>query len=159
MAVKIPKYIPLSEAARRIGISERVLTKLVENRTIRSIQITEDHTLTTCLDERVVLSMARKVALRDRIWRDVAKYQDETITTHEARTKYKFPPPTLYRLIKRGLIQAIDEPSLGGRGRRRRINKAHFLYWFEISKHGGGVGHKLIRPDTIPPYMVVEPDD
>lgn len=155
-----PRYISLAEAARRIGLSERVLTRLIENCTIEAIQIMEDHTLTSyMLDERMVDDMARKLPLRDRAWQKASKYQGETITAYEARMKYKFPPPTLYRLIRRGLIKAIDEPGLGGRGRSRRLDKAHFMYWLEISKHGAGVGHRLIRPDTIPPYMADEYDD
>lgn len=151
MAVQFPRVIPLPLAAEQIGLPVEALTRLVKSGRIKKV-VQSDGTL--LLDERTVGKMAKGVALRDKIWAKVCQFENEAVSTHEARTTYNLMPDTLYRCIRLGYIRAIDGPSKGGRGRLRRLNKADVLYIAELAKCGGGRGHRLFTPDTIPPHAL-----
>jgi len=144
--------IPLPEAAKRLRLSPDVLTRLVQDDKIRvrSVRTAGDGQI--MLDEGDVERMVKAKALRDKIWEKVAKFEGETISIREAE-EYGVSYPTLYRCIEMGYIRA-NKANGTGRGRKRLLNKADVAYVAELAKRGGGRGHRLFGPDTIPPHAM-----
>lgn len=105
------------------------------------------------LDEGDIERMAKAIALRDKIWEKVARFDGETVSTQEAREVFNISDRTLYRCIENGYIRA-GQGSKGGRGKKRELNKADVLYVAELARRGGGRGHRLFGPDTIPPHAM-----
>ncbi len=143
--------IPLPEAARRLRLEPDVLTRLVQSDKLRL------RAVRTCdgqimLDQEDVERMAKAMTLRDKIWAKVAKFEGETISIREAE-KYGVSYPTLYKCIRMGYIRA-SKTNGSGRGKKRLLNKADVAYVSELAKRGGGRGHKLFGPDTIPPHTM-----
>ena len=93
--------------------------------------------------------------MRDKIWNKVKRFEGETISVSDSVKELGINPDLIYSCIEKGYIRAIDPPSKGGRSRTRRLNKADVAYVAALSKHGGGRGHRLFTPDTIPPHAVV----
>jgi len=149
MATEIT-VIPLPEAAKRLCISPDVLTRIAQDGTLKLKIKTCDGQI--MIDQEEVRRMAKALALRDRIWKQVAKFEDETIGTDEAKTEFGITPPTLYLCIKKGYIRADNQTS-GGRGVKRRLNKADVAYVAELSRRGRGRGHRLFTSDTLPPHL------
>jgi hypothetical protein len=145
--------IPLPEAALRLGIAPEVLTHLVQSDKIRvrSVKTGDGQIM---LSEGDVQRMAKAKLLRDKIWKQVEKFDGETVGTDEAKTEFGITPPTLYRCIALGYIRAVGKSSTGGRGNKRALNKADVAYVAELAKRGGGRGHRLFGPDTIPPHVL-----
>lgn len=144
--------IPLPQAAQQLGISPEVLTRLVQDDKIR-VRSVKTHDGQIMLDEEDVERMAKAKALRDKIWERVAKFEEETIGTDEAKILFGITPRTLYRCIDKGYIRA-GQGSKGGRGKKRELNKADVAYVAELAKRNGGRGHRLFGPDTIPPHAM-----
>jgi len=145
--------IPLPEAAVRLSIPAEVLTRLVQSDRIR-VRTVKTGDGQTMLYTEDVERMAKAKALRDRIWEKVARFDGETIGIREARDIYRVPDQTIYRCIKMGYIRA-KETGGAGRGKKRLLNRADVAYVAELSKHcGGGRGHRLFGPDTIPPHAL-----
>lgn len=143
--------IALPDAAKRLGIAESLLTRIIQDDTIRLMIKTRDGQI--MLDTGEIERMAKAMALRDRIWKRVAKFEDETVGTDEAKLEFGITPPTLYRCIKEKYIRA-SEQTAGGRGIKRRLNKADVAYIAELMKHRKkGRGHRLFTPDTLPPHI------
>jgi predicted site-specific integrase-resolvase len=152
MSNQPPCVIPLPQAAERLGMSVEILTGLISNDTLRVKAVrTGDGQI--MLDEKDVERMAKAKALRDRLWAKVSKFEGETISIREAE-ELGVSYPTLYKCIELGYIRAEDKPSQGGRGNKRRLNKADVAYVAELAKRGGGRGHRLFTPETIPPHCL-----
>jgi predicted site-specific integrase-resolvase len=151
MASREMTVIPLPAAAARLGLSSEVLTRLIQSDKLRvRIARTEDGQI--MLDLEDVERMAKAKALRDRIWEKVAKFDGETISIREAE-EYGVSYPTLYKCIAMGYIRA-SQTGVGGRGKKRLLNKADVAYVAELARRGGGRGHRLFGPDTIPPHAM-----
>ena len=141
--------IPLPEAAQRLRIPLDLLTRMVNSGTLKAVMTTDGQIL---LPLEAVDHMAKGMAVRDKIWKKVERFESETITAYEASDSIN--PDLLYRCIHKGYIRAVDPPGKGGRGKTRRLNKADVLYVAELAKLGGGRGHRLFTPETIPPHML-----
>lgn len=142
--------IPLPDAAKHLGISPDALTRIAQNGTLKVKIKTGDGQI--MLDKREIERMAKAMALRDRIWKQVAKFENETISTQEARQLYSLGVSLIYRCIDKGYIRA-GKGSQGGRGKKRELNKADVAYVAELSKRGRGRGHRLFTSDTLPPHI------
>jgi hypothetical protein len=141
--------IPLPQAAQRLNVSARVLTRLIDSGKLFAVTTLDGQTL---IPLSIVEKMEKETALRDKIWNSVKKFEGETITTDEARGMIN--PDLLYRCLNMGYVRAIDPPNKGGRGKTRRLNKADVLYVSKLAKNGGGRGHRLFTPETIPPHAM-----
>lgn len=148
MAIELPCVIPLSQAAEQIGLSVDVLTRLIKSGKIKAMQSCG----TLLLDERTVCNMAKGIALRDKLWARVAKFEDETVGTNEALNVYHIPQRTLYLSIKKGYIRVVGGTSRGGRGKKKLLNKADVAYISELAKQPNRP-HHILTPDTIPPHL------
>lgn len=141
-------HIPIALAAQRLRVSISLLTEMVDSGTLKVVVSTDGQVLLPLV---VVDQMEKELELRDQIWRKVKKFEKETVSTMEAQEIVSLG--TLYRCISKGYIRA-GEGGKGGRGKKRLLNKADVLYVAELSKLGGGRGHRLFGPDTIPPHML-----
>jgi predicted site-specific integrase-resolvase len=145
--------IPLPDAAQRLGIAPDVLTRLVANGTInlRTVRTSDGKIM---LSQEDIERMAKAIALRDKIWKQVARFEDEVIGIREARDTYNVPDQTIYRCIEKGYIRA-NKTNGAGRGKKRMLNRADVAYVAALAKHlRGGRGHRLFGPDTIPPHAL-----
>jgi hypothetical protein len=144
--------IPLPDAAKRLCLSPEVLTRLIQDDKIRvrSVKTGDGQIM---LDEGDVKRMAKAKALRDKIWEKVAKFDGETIGIKDAMELYGLQDKTIYLCIEKGYIRA-GQGSKGGRGKKRELNKADVAYVAELARRGGGRGHRLFGPDTIPPHVM-----
>lgn len=149
MAVQLPRVIPLPLAAEQIGLPVDVLTRLAKSGRIKGVQ--SDGTL--LLDERTVLDMVKGIALRDKIWAKVARFEGETVGTGEAKSIYHIPQRTLYLCIKKGYIRTVGGTSEGGRGKKMLLNKADVAYVSELANQATRP-HHLFTPDTVPPHCL-----
>jgi len=145
-----PTVIPLPEAAQRLRVPLSLLTRMVLSGTLKAVTTTDGQVL---LPLEAVDHMAKGIAVRDKIWNKVKGFEGETVSTLEARDVFNISDRTLYRCIENGYIRA-GKGSKGGRGKKRLLNKADVLYVSELAKLGGGRGHRLFGPDTIPPHML-----
>lgn len=149
MATEIT-VIPLPEAAKRLCLSPDVLTRIAQDSILKIKVKTNDGQI--LLDTGEVERMAKALALRDRIWEKVAKFEGETVSTLDAKQMFGLNEPTIYRCIKKGYIRA-GKGNKGGRGKKRELNKADVAYVAELSKRGAGRGHRLFTLDTLPPHI------
>ncbi len=144
--------IPLPEAAVRLSMPAEVLTRLIQSDRIR-VRTVKTGDGQIMLEEGDIERMAKAKALRDQIWQRVAKFEQETVSTRDARSVFGLNEKTIYLCIKKGYIRA-GKGSKGGRGKKRELNKADVAYVAELAKRGGGRGHRLFGPDTIPPHAL-----
>jgi hypothetical protein len=145
--------IPLPEAAQRLGIAPEVLTHLVQSDKIRvrSVKTGDGQVM---LSEGDVQRMAKAKALRDRIWQKVAHLEKNRIGIREARELYGIPDQTIAHGIREGYIR--DEGASGtGRGNKHLVYESDIAYAAELKRVlGGGRGHRIFGPDTIPPHAL-----
>jgi len=149
MAIEMT-VIPLPEAARRLRMDPDVLTCLVQNGElkVRAVRTPDGQIM---LDEEDVERMAQAMTMRDKIWSKIKQFERETIGITKAES-FGVSYPTLYRCIEIGWIRAVDQPSKGNHGKKRRLNKADVAYVSELAKRNGGSGQRLFTSYTVPPH-------
>ncbi len=119
----LPRYIPLTEAAERYGVSEEVLERAIESGTIRAVQ----------LDQEVAVAEGdvREIASRQELWQQVQYLDGVPITIEKACRKYGLSKPSLYRWIRQGFVRVLYDQrggKRGGRGNKRLLNEADVAY-------------------------------
>ena len=138
----LPRYIPLTEAAERYGVSEEVLKRAIESGTIRAVQ----------LDQEVAVAEGdvEKIVIRKK---DFEHLRGKPISLSAASRKYGIPDPTLSRWVKAGYIS-----KLGHEGRKVLVDEADVAYRVEIYRRlGGGRGRRIFDAEG-KPYRIKYPE-
>ena len=147
----LPRYIPLTEAAERYGVSEEVLKRAIESGTIRAVQ----------LDQEVAVAEGDVKQLNVRpedLWAKVAELDGIPITIEEACEKYDVSKPSIYRWINRGIVRVLKdqrEGKRGGRGKKRLINEADVAYAALVAEiRDIRRGKPVFTKEFLPPHAI-----
>jgi len=100
LELNVPTYIPLPEAAQKLGLSEQVLTQLIQAGKIDAVQLPSGELL---------VPADNGYETKEQILQE--KYTDlvgQWITITEAAQKYEIPRSTMEKWIEKKHIQIID---------------------------------------------------
>jgi len=146
MAVELPEYLPLEEAARRYRLSPEILTRAVEDGKIRAV----------CADGRILVAEedVQKMTKRDALWSQVAHLDGSPIALEQACSRYAISSPSLYRWIDAGYVRVLEDQRGGGRGRKRVLNEADVAYAALVAKERGRRrGKPIFTEEFLPPHL------
>jgi len=146
MAMNLPTFIPLEEAARRYGLSREVLTRLIEDGKIKAARVNGGIT--------VAENDIREVKKRDRLWKQVEALDGCPIGVKDARLKYSFGAATLKQWIEDGIVRVLSHPDGYGRGKKKLLNEADVAYANLVAKaRGRRRGRRIFTSDYLPPHV------
>jgi len=138
-------YIPLKEAARRYGISAKILTHNVEAGIIRAVRVNGG--IAVAEEDVQVLSK------RDELWERVKHLDGVPIGVEEARRKYHLGAASLNRWIRSKIVRVIETPSGRGRGKKKLLNEADVAYAELVAKERGRKrGKRIFTDEYLPPH-------
>jgi len=137
----LPTYIPVDDAAQRLGISPSDLHQLIEAGTIRAAEING----VIAVSEESVNAHTPKEELEE--YKQFKHLAGVEIGIGEAARKYQVPQPTISRWVKRGFIT-----KLGKKGQKILLNEQDVAYCARIyHDRGGGIqGRRLFAKDGTP---------
>lgn len=137
----VEHVILLEEAAERLGVSEDVLTRLVQDGTIKAVQLLPGGEI--AVNEDDVLTFVTREQFGD--------LQGQHITVTQASKKYKVSRNTILEWVGYGHIK-VYKP-----GYKMEIDEADVAYYATVyHKKGGGRG-KRILDQTGRPYQLKHP--
>ena len=164
----LPVIVPISDAAREMGVDEATLRDMVKLGKIRAfvdpegvmyVQMTQQGTLPVAVaeDTRQPPDDDINARLRQIRRENFAHLEGQPITVSEAARKYGVPVSTLHRWLERGYISALNNES--GRGRRKILDEATVAYCAEIYhvRKPYNTRAPLLEPDGSP-YLLREPE-
>ncbi len=132
---ELPRYLPLSEASRRYGISEEVLKRAIQSGTIEAIYLDEEVAVAEGDVEKIVIHEKEFDHLRGR-----------PISISEASRRYKVPVSTISRWAQVGYIKR-----LGREGRKVLLDEADVAYCARVYVAlEGGPGKRIFDSEGRP---------
>lgn len=152
---KLDQFLPLAEAARRVGLSEDTLRQLIELGKIRaamlpngSIAVNENDAQQTAVFEQVneQLRNLRREAFR--------KWHGQPILISQATDEYDIPGMTLRGWVKHGYVTVLES------GYGMTLDRADVAYCaavYRIRKPAGIFGVPLLDEDGRP-YLLKRPE-
>ena len=135
MNSSLPKFIPLPEAARELGLSETELRERVEAGTI---------TAATVNGEIVVSEESLPQKMEDLPEYD-AQLEGIRISISDAAREYGIPTGTITRWMQKGIVKRLDSD-----GYRTLIDKADIDYCAKIHQKTGSQGRRVFNSDGTP---------
>jgi len=141
----LPTLLPVSEAARKYGLDEAHLRRLIEQGKIRAgvvageMVVSEDEVRGEAIEQKGL----RKEDLPE--YQKHAHLKGRPIWIRKAEEKYGIPNPTLWRWMKAGIITY-----LGKSGNKVLLDEADVAYCHEIYVQKGRQGRILFNPDGTP---------
>ena len=148
----LPTYIPLTEAARRYGLSEAALRRAVEKGIIRAVRTPRGEILVV---NEAVTQVKEHIARREQLWKQVSHLDGHPIGIREACEKYRLDVSSIYRWIDKGYVRVLSRGNKGGgRGRKRTLNEADVAYISLVADlRGRKQGKKIVTTEFIPPHL------
>ena len=143
--VALPTFLPLSEAARKYGLSQARLRSLVESGKIRAGVI--EGKMVVSEEEVREQAVTRKEDLPE--WKKFAHLKGVEIGLSEASTKYSIPQVTLFRWYKKGYIAEIKRAVVSG-GEKIFLDEQNVAYCAEIYHQRRGQGKWLFDDNGLP---------
>lgn len=151
---KIPTYLPLTEAAKKYGLSEAVLTQQIQAGKIEAVQLPTGELLVAA--ERNGHQFKTKNEI---ISEEFAHLQGHTISASEASRKYSkvfgvpISQPLFSRWVKANYIKVL------GRGYRLELDEAEVAYCAKVyaekyREYGGQMPGVRIFDDEGNPYRL-----
>ena len=138
----LPRYIPLTEAAERYGVSEEALKEAISSGKIRVAHIGEEVTVAE-QDVRELAKGQEVVVVRRE---DFEHLRGNRLGIAEAARKYGLHHQTLSRWVRRGIIR-----SLGRSGNRVLVDEADVAYAATIYRlKEGRKGMRIFDPKGQP---------
>lgn len=139
----LARFIPLSEAARRLRVSVKQTRALIASGKIQG-GVLPDGEMVVSVDTLPKNNDKRKEDLHE--YKKHAKLKGVGIWVSEAQRKYHVPNQTLVRWANGGIIA-----TLGRNGNKRILNEQDVAYCAEIYRqHNGGQGRWLFNEDGTP---------
>ena len=144
----IPTYLPLADAAKKFGISRKVLTQMIQTGKIEAVQLPSGELLVSA--DNGSNNETKERIIRDRF----AHLVEESIGLREAARKYGLHTTTLYRWVRAGYINQD--------GSDKTLNEAEVAYCAHIYEQyrkevGGRVVGGRIFDDDGNPYRLKHP--
>lgn len=146
MAVELPEFLPLEEAARRYRLSPEALTQAIESGKVRAAR----------LNGRIWVAAEdiQKMTKRDMLWAQVAHLDGKPIALEQACLQYAISSPSLYKWISAGYVRVLEDHRGGGRGRKRLLNEADVAYAALVAQERGKRrGRAVFTEDFLPPHL------
>ena len=119
----IPTFLPLAEAVQKLGLSRKVLTRLIEAGKIEAVQLPSGEVLVSAETNGYEPKTKQEI-----IAKKFAHLQGELISVTEAAEAYEVPRNTILEWVKRNYIAAIKP------GYRMELDEADVAYCAEIYK-------------------------
>jgi excisionase family DNA binding protein len=146
----IPTYIPLPEAAKKYGLSEAVLTQLIQVGKIQAIRLSTGELLVAAENNGSRKTKAEIIA------KEFVHLRGEKITVTEAAGKYDLHRDTILEWVQKGYI-AVLKP-----GYRMELDAADIAYCAKIYQqklkdYGGQLRGVNIFDEQGNPYQLVHP--
>ncbi len=116
MPVKLPTYIPLTEAARRYGMSQEALTRAVADGIMRAVRTPDGRVLVASEDVAVVTK------------EQFSHLQGQGISIRGASRKYDVPVSTLRSWARQGHIKILTPPAERRQGRVILLDEQDVAY-------------------------------
>jgi len=156
MAVNLPTFIPLEEAARRYGLSRDVLTRLIEDDRIEAVTTAQGEILVSQYAGEGIIPVPRGKTKEQIIAEKFGSLQGRPITVSDAMQKYQISNDvTIRRWVTKGYIAVVDN------GYPVRLDEAEVAYCAEIyhQRQRAGVrsGAPLLDESGLP-YRLKHPE-
>ena len=135
----LPTFIPTTEAAHQLGVSEARLQRMIEAGEVKAASISGE----TVVSEASIRELTPKEQLPEYIRH--ANLKNTSIWIRDAARKYDIPNPTIVRWVSKGIISR-----LGTDKNKVLIDQADMAYCAEIYHTHRGQGKWLFNPDGTP---------
>jgi predicted site-specific integrase-resolvase len=142
MALPLPTYIPLPEAARKFGMAEAKLRDMVEKGTIKAGKLPTGEIVVSEQDTQAQKPMPKEELPE---YKKHAHLKGQAIWLMEASRKYEISSGTLARWMKAGYITRLSSD-----GYRTFVDEADVAYCAEIYSQRNGQGKWLFNSDGTP---------
>jgi hypothetical protein len=148
--LNIPTYLPLPKAARKYGLSEKVLTQLVKAGKIEAVQLPSGELL-------VPSDNGQFETKKDISAKEFNHLRRQSITVTEAAAKYSLNRDTVLEWVKREYIHVIKP------GYRMELDEADVAYCAKIyrqklKEYSGQLRGVTIFDEEGNPYQLIHPD-
>ena len=147
--VTLPTLIPLSEAARKYGLEEAHLRRLVEKGKIKAGVVAGEMVVS---EEEVRGEAIEQKGLRKEDLPEYKKYlhlRGTGISLPKAVDKYKLNPSTIFRWYQKGIITEVGR-EIGLGGEKILYDEADIAYCAEIYSKLGGQGRRTFDKKGLP---------
>ena len=158
-----PLILPLTDAAREMGMDEATLRDMVKLGKIRAfvdpegvmyVQMTQQGTLPVAVaeDTRQPPDDDINARLRQIRRENFAHLEGQPITVSEAARKYGVLSQTIHAWVKQGIVRVLDPGK--GRGSRKTLDESDVAYLAKIhqirKEYGVRSGTPLLDPNGAP---------
>lgn len=152
LAVDVPTYLPLSEAANKYNLSEESLTQLIETGKMQAVQTPSGELLVAAVNNGSESKTKQEI-----IAEKFAHLRGQMITATEASEKYGLPRANILTWKLRGYISVLKP------GYRMELDEADiaycaFVYHRKKEEYSGKVVGANLFDDEGNPYQVKYPD-
>lgn len=151
--MNIPTYLPLPKAARKYGLSEKVLTQLVKAGKIEAVQLPSGEVLVPANNG------SKSPQTKDEIIAEkFAHLRDKPISAHAAQESYGVHHTNFIRWARAGYINILSEQK-----RLIELDEAEVAYCAHIyhqkrDEYGGRIAGVKLFDQNGNPYQVKYPD-
>jgi hypothetical protein len=150
----IPTFLPLAEAVQKLGLSRKVLTRLIEAGKIEAVQLPSGEVLVSAETNGYEPKTKQGI-----IAEKFVHLRRQTINAYEAQKKYGIHPSTFIRWARAGYIEIVKEE----KGRlivMREDDVAYCAYIYNKKKdeYGGKISGVRVFDENGNPYQVKYPD-
>jgi excisionase family DNA binding protein len=147
----IPTYLPLPDAAKKYGLSETVLTQLIQVGKIQAVKLPTGELLVAAENNDSKKTKAEIIA------KEFVHLRGEKITVTEAADKYDLHRDTVLEWVQKGYITVLKP------GYRMELDAADVAYCAKIYRqklreYGGQLRGVNIFDEQGNPYQLVHPD-
>jgi hypothetical protein len=148
LQLKVPTYLPLSEAAQKYDLSEQVLTQLIQAGKIEAVRLPSGELL-------VSAENGRPKSKDDILAEEFTDLRGQLITVTDGAAKYDLHRNTILEWVRKEYVTAKKQ---GGRGSRMELDEAELAYCAKIYYERNGIsGVPLLDEDGLP-YQLKHPE-
>lgn len=147
MSPRVPTYLPLSDAAKKYGLSEKVLTQMVQAGKIEAVQLPTGDLLVAAENNSHKFQTKEEI-----IAKDYHHLQGRWITISEASEKYHIAGPTIRKWIKNEYLNIVNPEDYP-----IKLDEAEVAYCAKVYHEQGGKPGMRIFDEVGQPYRLKHP--
>jgi hypothetical protein len=148
LELKVPTFLPFSDAAHKYNLSEKALTQLIETGKIEAVQLPSGEVL-------VSAENGQPISKEDILEEDFTELRGQSITVTEGAEKYDLHRNTILEWVKKEYMIPIKQ---GGRGSRMELDEAELAYCAQIYHDREGISGVPLLDENGLPYQLKHPD-
>jgi hypothetical protein len=150
----IPTYLPLADAAKKFGMSRKVLTQMIQTGKIEAVQLPSGELLVAAEDNG-----SKPVSKQEIIAEKFSNLSGQTINAYAAQKEYGIRYQNFIKWARSGYIEIIREEE----GRLVEMDAADVAYCAHVYnqkkvEYGGNIAGVRIFDDDGNPYQLKYPD-